>query len=585
MAQSLAVLGTGSDVGKTLIASGICRILKNHGIQVAPFKAQNMSNNAEPALISTSSPFDKTFSTNTGANDDDDDDDDDDHNHDQTINDSKSDNIQSWGEIGTAQAMQAEACHLLPRVEMNPILLKSGGRRLSDGAYLCNVIVLGKSLVKEDYGQLGKRTNTLMDLVLQAHKRLINLTSSQVIVIEGAGSCTELNLMDRDVVNLPLVRKLHCPWILVANIDPGGVFAQIVGTKACVSEEDWDLCVGIIVNQLKGEVKYFEPGPKMIEDMVGKPVFVVPYLYNLKVPEEDGLGVERRLVNEKHLNDRSTCCKQKEGIDAKNDKHTRVVVLCYPHIAITSDFTPLENDNRFILEWRRNEIPKVTYPTISCIILPGSRLTRFDLDWLVNETEWITYLQHFVKLGGKLIGICGGYQMLGLTVSDTKGVEGTPGTSQGLGFLPIDTEIESAECKIVKPRKGVLYGTDIQVNGFELHCGRSKICTSTSKVKGDECLSKANEKPLVQFTDLDTCSSKEEYDGLQHETILGTYIHGLFKSKKVRSVILLEENLSSIGDERIEINEENNDPLNDFANHLESSGLTFDTIQSMIGLR
>jgi adenosylcobyric acid synthase len=137
---------------------------------------------------------------------------------------------------------------------MNPLLLKSGGRRESTGEYLCSVVVRGKHLCTEDYGALGNRTEELRSLILDAHHRLGEQTDAQIVVIEGAGSCTELNLMDRDVVNLPLVRQLNCPWLLVANIDPGGVFAQIVGTKACVSERDWELCAGIVVNKLRGSV-------------------------------------------------------------------------------------------------------------------------------------------------------------------------------------------------------------------------------------------------------------------------------------------------------------------------------------------
>ena len=223
---SLAVLGTMSDAGKSTMVAGICRVLLRAGIQPAPFKAQNMSNNATPGLLQQG----------------------------------------GYGEIGLAQAVQAQACQLLPRVEMNPVLLKSGGRN-ERGEYLCSVVVLGKQVAKETFADLGDRckTSTLLDLVLQAHTDLVNVTQAQAVILEGAGSCTELNLMERDIVNLPLVRALQCPWILVANIDCGGVFAQIVGTKACVTEADWDACVGIVVNKLRGEAKYFDPGPIMIE--------------------------------------------------------------------------------------------------------------------------------------------------------------------------------------------------------------------------------------------------------------------------------------------------------------------------------
>ena len=168
------------------------------------------------------------------------------------------------GEIGTAQALQAEACRQIPRVEMNPVLLKSGGKDKKTGEYLCSVVVMGQQVVTETYGKLGQRTSDLRKMVVDCHDALAEVTKAEAIVIEGAGSCTELNLMERDIVNLPLVRELNCPWLLVANIDPGGVFAQIVGTKMCVSEEDWEQCVGVIVNKLRGEAKYFEPGPKMI---------------------------------------------------------------------------------------------------------------------------------------------------------------------------------------------------------------------------------------------------------------------------------------------------------------------------------
>jgi adenosylcobyric acid synthase len=585
MVQSLAVLGTGSDVGKTVITAGICRILHNHGIKVAPFKAQNMSNNAEPALISS------TFHIN--------------QNHDQSETDNQTEdectenlkcnnNINSssnnpdnnscentsscsnWGEIGSAQAMQAEACRILPRVEMNPILLKSGGRRKSDGAYLCNVVVLGKSLIVEDYGQLGKRTNTLMSLVLRAHQQLAHITSSEVIVLEGAGSCTELNLLERDVVNLPLVRKLNCSWILVANIDPGGVFAQIVGTKACVTEQDWDLCIGVIVNRLRGEAKYFEPGPAMLEKMVGKPIFVVPYLYDLNLPEEDGLGVERRLAKEKQL---ATGCINNSKVNDKQKKH-KVVIIAYPHIAITSDLTPVENDNQFCVEWRRNEIPSESFPDISAIILPGSRLTRSDLEWMIDATEWISYLQTFVKNGGKVLGLCGGYQMLGISVADLNGVEGHAGESKGLGFLPIETQIEPVSCKIVTPRRGVLFETNTVVDGFELHCGRTRPCNEDSKSNHIET------KPLIRFTD--RYLNGAETDGMQCGNISGTYLHGLLKTRALRRKLLLpttsnlNQDFCSEGPINAADDETNDDPLDRFAHHLESCGLTVEAITNMI---
>jgi adenosylcobyric acid synthase len=256
--KSIAVLGTMSDAGKSVVTAGLCRILSNGGMRVAPFKGQNMSNNASPALLPDHSRREKLYKSLQKA-----------AGPKVKLPTSPNGPVDlGYGEIGTAQSLQAEACRIVPRVEMNPVPLKSGGRNRK-GEHLCSVVVLGKQIARETFGDLGKRTTSLRTMVLDSHEALAEATGAEVIVLEGAGSCTELNFNDRDIVNLPLVRALNCPWLLVANIDPGGVFAQIVGTKMCVSEHDWSLCVGVIVNQLKGEAKYFEPGPKMIEVSVG----------------------------------------------------------------------------------------------------------------------------------------------------------------------------------------------------------------------------------------------------------------------------------------------------------------------------
>ena len=194
--KSIAVLGTMSDAGKSVIAAAICRILVNNGKRVAPFKAQNMSNNAAPALLPEGSRGEylyKSFEHSVGG---------------PRIHAASPVQDPGYGEIGTAQSLQAEACRLVPRVEMNPVLLKSGGKN-SKGEYMCSVYVLGKQMIRETYGDLRKRTGSLQKMVLESHRALADVTNADVIVIEGAGSCTELNLMDRDIVNLPLVRSLQ----------------------------------------------------------------------------------------------------------------------------------------------------------------------------------------------------------------------------------------------------------------------------------------------------------------------------------------------------------------------------------------
>ena len=484
--------------------------MTNHGLSVAPFKGQNMSNNSRPALL----PHGK-----------------------------------GYGEIGIAQAIQAEACRILPRVEMNPVLLKSGGRRPTDGAYLCSVFVLGQLLATEDYGQLKERTHTLMNLVLNAHQQLHQVTKAQMIVLEGAGSCTELNLMDRDIVNLPLVRKLKCPWLLVANIDPGGVFAQIVGTKACLPDSDWDMCVGIVINKLRGEVKYFEPGPAMLQEMVGKPIFVVPYLNNLNIAEEDGMGVERRLKGEKNKTSSTT------------NKNPIVVVVSYPHIAMTEDLLPLESDDRYHLDWRRDSKP--TNPP-DAILLPGSRQTQCDMEWLVH-TGWDTYIKDFVRNGGRILGICGGYQMMGLEIIDEIGVEcGPVGSIPGLGLFAIRTVLEPTEVKVVRPQSATLLTgdgcDDIQLEGYEVHCGTTTPINDVSS------------QSLIRFY------SGQEDGSTQNGRVHGCYLHGILRSKAARDFLLLGPGHKyAFTDQKSDAIEEK-DPLDRLADHLESCGLDFETL-------
>ena len=431
---------------------------------------------------------------------------------------------------------------------MNPVLLKSGGQRESDGAYLCSVIVMGKHFAREDYGAFGMRTSEMRKMVVEAHATLARSTNSQVIVVEGAGSCTELNLMDRDIVNLPLVRKLHCPWLLVADIDKGGVFAQIVGTKACVTEQDWELCCGVVINRLRGETKYFEPGPSMIEEMVGKPVFVVPWVYNLHLPEEDGVGIETRLRKEHELSSR----RSKDGKPV-------VVVVAYPHIAIDSDLIPLEQDKESItLEWRREVLPP-PYPATNTIILPGTRLTRSDLKWLTEDTKWGDLIIDHVNQGGAVFGICGGYQMLGTHVRDEEGVEGFPGTSKGLGLLPVDSTIGSTEEKVVTPRTALLDELE-QVDGFELHCGVTTLG--------------ADAEPLLHIHETN------EPEGAKSGKVSGCYLHGILKSKRARQLLL------HLPERKVESSEDfkSQDPLDKLADHLATCGLTAETVKNMISL-
>eukprot|EP00977_Amphora_coffeiformis_P000755 scaffold162_cov176-Amphora_coffeaeformis.AAC.15 len=526
---SLAVLGTGSDVGKSILAAGLCRILSNAGITtVVPFKGQNMSNNAYPALMSDDG---------------------------------------TYGEIGIAQAIQARACRQIPRVEvsgckcgcrrqMNPILLKSGGKRESDGAYLCSVFVLGKHVATEDFGALGQRTETLLDLVIDAYQRLQTQHGANVIILEGAGSCTELNLMDRDVVNIPLVRRIQSPWILVANIDPGGVFAQVVGTRACLTASDWDLCVGVVVNKLRGEAKYFEPGPQILREMVGKPIFVVPYLDNINIAEEDGMGLERKLDREHH----GTIASATKNCDEKE----RIVVICYPHISMTDDLLPVEQDERFHIDWRRNYLP--LYPP-RAIVLPGSRQTRADMEWLAHS-PWYKYVQDFAAQGGKVLGLCGGYQMMGREIVDPQGVESgsSTKTTAGLGLLAASTTLEPT--KVIQGLQTAVVtctgnGTKISVHGYEIHSGQTLVEPEESG------------SPLLRRQDGTT-------DGWIRGSLAGTYFHGVLESQQFRSWFFLPVDKRNESDAQTTTPQI--DPLDRLAEHLIAHGLDFETLSSMMGI-
>lgn len=334
----------------------------------------------------------------------------------------------------------------------------------------------------------------------------------------------------------------------------------------CCSERDWNLCVGVIVNKLRGEPKYFEPGPTMLERMVGKPIYVVPFLNDLNLPEEDGLGIERRLAWEK-----SHSMSPREDQAYKEDESGKkpvVVVVAYPHTAIADDLCPLEQDLRFHVEWRRKKIPK-PYPHTTAVILPGSRLTLADLKWIC-DSGWLTFIRKHVAAGGNVLGLCGGYQMLGWQVNDPDAVEGPAGTRQGIGLLPINTTIAAAECKVVTPRSGQLYPSGVQVEGFELHCGISEVLAEKVSLLGKN----SEISPLLALS-----SGKPE--GMQLGHVRGTYLHGILRSAKARTELLVPNKKDFPS---LKTNVPVVDSLDKFASHLSSCGLDFQNLSNLVGL-
>jgi len=436
-AACIAVLGTGSDVGKSVVATALCRIFARRGLRVAPFKAQNMSNNSGV--------------TPEGL------------------------------EMGRAQIVQAEAARVAPHVDMNPILLKP----TSDvGA---QVVLLGRPLLEAEAKAYYRRKEELWGEACAALDRLRR--QYDLIVMEGAGSCAEVNLLAKDIVNLPMAAYAGAPAILVADIHRGGVFAQVVGTLACLEEKQSKQIRGVIVNRFRGDLDLFKDGVTWIEKRTGLPVYgVLPWFNDFGIEAEDAVTIEQ------------------PAADAANGAGPCLAVLRLPHIANFTDFDPLmrlPGLGVVYLEKARD------LQRFQAVILPGSKNTRGDLHWLA-ETGWRGMLLDYARSGGHLLGICGGYQMLGRAVHDLQGVEGLPGSSAGLGLLPVETELKAPKSTT---RTCFSWG-DASGEGYEIHMGQTRRL-------GGRPLFAVQARNQSVGRDDDGCASD---DG----RILGTYLHGLF---------------------------------------------------------
>ncbi len=438
----IAVLGTGSDVGKSIVAAGICRYLTDQGQKVAPFKAQNMSNNS---------------------------------------------GITPEGlEMGRAQIVQAEAARTVPHVQMNPILLKPFGDKQSQ------VVLNGKV-----YGN-----HTAMDY--HTHKAFYFEKACQAfdalsarcdrIVMEGAGSCAEVNLMDTDIVNFPMARYADAHVILTADIHRGGVFAQIVGTLACLPDHYKDMVKGIIINRFRGDIALFKEGVKWIEQQTGKPVLgVLPWYSHFKIDAEDSVEIEK-IHNFRQLD--------------KNIPTVAIVRL--PHIANFTDFHALARIDRIqtVFIDSPNDLDR-----FAAVIIPGTKNTRKDLEWVTTRFE--KGLTSYVQNGGHVLGICGGYQMLGHVVKDPTGLEGSPGWTHGLGLLPVETTLQS-------PKTTTLSEFDWDGStgrGYEIHMGATRLKAGAPFIR---ILS----RNAVAVTQTDGCLASSG-------RVAGTYIHGFFDSRAI----------------------------------------------------
>jgi len=448
--KALAILGTGSDVGKSLIVAGLCRLLSRKGVRVAPFKAQNMALNS--------------FVTLDG------------------------------GEIGRAQALQAQACGIEPTVDMNPILLKPESDSRSQ------VVVRGKVYEALDALAYFERKAILFNIVRECYARLA--TEYECVVIEGAGSAAEINLRDRDVVNWPVVELADAAVVLVADIDRGGVFAQIIGTLDLLAPHERRRVHGVIVNKFRGDRRLFEDGVRLLEMRTGLPVLgVVPYLQGLRLDQEDSLDLARF-----------------RSVQFRPDL-TNIAVVLLPRMSNFTDFNVLAAEKDVALRFAASPDD---LRGADVVILPGSKNTLEDLDYLVT-LAFPRALKSHVHSGGELAGICGGYQMLGQAIADPKGLE-RGGTSAGLGFLDVTTELDAPKiCRQVLAT-ALLHGVEqhTPVRGYEIHMGR------TSRGLVDPCFQ-------IEASEIWKDTAKGDEGAVsENGRVWGTSIHGLFDQSGFR---------------------------------------------------
>ncbi|VAW95967.1 Cobyric acid synthase [hydrothermal vent metagenome] len=441
---TLMIQGTTSDSGKSTIVSGLCRILLQQGKKIAPFKPQNMALNSAVTI--------------------------------------------DGGEIGRAQAVQAQAAGVEAHTDMNPVLIKPN----TDIA--AQVIIQGKALSDMDAAAFHQYKPVAMQAVVESYTRLAN--QYEAIIVEGAGSPAEINLRDRDIANMGFAEKIDCPVIIVADIDRGGVFAHLVGTLELLSPSEQDRVKGFIINRFRGDIALLQPGIDWLETRTNKPVFgTLPYISGFHLEAEDALSNQQVLT----------------------DNKLKVIVPVLPRISNHTDFDPLRLHPQVDLEFIG---PNASIPNADLIILPGSKNVRHDFNWLV-EQGWQQSIKKHLRYGGKLIGICGGFQMLGKKIHDPLGLEGQAGSTTGLNLLDFETTLE--ENKKLTRVTGQLSFDNTHISGYEIHMGSSQ--------------GKALERPAVLFNEhpdnqlTDGALSADNF-------IFGSYLHGLFENQASCSSLL-----------------------------------------------
>lgn len=452
--KAIMVQGTGSHVGKSLIAAGLCRIFKQDGLKVAPFKSQNMSNNS--------------FVTENGE------------------------------EVSRSQVVQAEAAGIKPIVDINPILLKPTS---DQGA---QVIVRGKAVSNMKAVEYGAYKREAFKIIKKSYK---NLTRTfKVIVIEGAGSPAEVNLKDRDIANMKVAQMAKSPVILVSDIDRGGVFASIIGTLKLLSPKEQKMVTGFIINKFRGDLEILKPGLDFLEKQTRKPVLgVVPYFKDIYISNEDSVSMEQDKIHSKN---------------AEAEIEIKIVKL--PRISNFTDFEYLEREEEINLQYV-SESREIGSPDL--LIIPGTKNTINDLTYLHNS-KITQKIKQIANNGTVVMGICGGYQMLGRKVVDEYNVESNNKEMEGLNLLNTDTFMNKDKTTYqIKARlSGLKEFIDFNhtIDGYEIHCGDTKVYEGNSA-----------------FEVIEQLGGKRDFYGEgnvnKEGTIIGTYIHGIFENNEFRN--------------------------------------------------
>ncbi|GAB1394605.1 cobyric acid synthase [Rhodocyclaceae bacterium] len=439
--KALMIQGCTSDAGKSTLVAALCRILHRRGVKVAPFKSQNMALNSAVTV--------------------------------------------DGGEIGRAQALQAQAAGLAPRIDFNPVLLKPNSDRRAQ------VIIHGKAVADLNARAYHDYKATAMTAVLESWARLA--AEFDCVLVEGAGSPAEVNLRDRDIANMGFAEAVDIPVILVGDIDRGGVLAHLSGTLDLLSPAERARTQGLVINRFRGDIGLLQPGLDWLEKHTGKPVLgVLPYLHGLFLDAEDALARHSERAGE-----------------------TKLVVAApvWPRISNANDLDPLRLHPEIDFRWVG---PGQRLPPCDLIVLPGSKSVQADLAWLREQGHEAALKRH-LRYGGKLIGLCGGYQMLGRALHDPAGLEGRPGSIAGLGLLDCETTLE-AEKQLRNVTGWLKVGAgETAMAGYEIHMGVTRGPALTM--------------PAVVFDDGRT-------DGVFTADILGTYCHGLFDHPHALAALL-----------------------------------------------